>query len=74
MPSDGDGYYYFSTYLTGSDAEYSSFDLQINADVLCTVLLEQQLTDGDALQSSCSAATYAVQGIFVAFGRTRENI
>ena len=67
VPSGGDGFYYFSTYLTGEDAEYSSFSIQVNGDTLCTVRLEQQQTSGDALQSSCSAATYAAQGILVVF-------
>ena len=64
MPPGGDGFYYFSTYLLGLYAEYSFFDLIINGNVLCTVRLEQQETSGDFLQSACSAAIYAVQGIF----------
>ena len=67
MPSGGDGFYYFSEYLTGEDVEYSSLSLQINGNTLCTVRLEQQQTSLDALQSACSAAIYAVQGILVVF-------
>ena len=67
MPPGGDGYYYFSTYLLGNVAEFSLFDIQINGNVLCSVRLDQQQTSGDALQSACSAATYAAQGIFDGF-------
>ena len=63
VPSGGDGYYFLSTYLLGVYSEYSNFDLQINGNILCTVRLEQHDTSGDWLQSGCSAATYAAQGI-----------
>ena len=63
MPSGGDGYYYFSTYLLGANSEYNLFNIQMNGEVLCSVNLDQQQSTGDDLQSSCSAATYAAQGI-----------
>ena len=62
MPPGGDGFYYFSTYLTGIFAEFSIFDLQINGDVLCTVNLDQTESSADALQSACTSATYATAG------------
>ena len=65
MPSGGDGFYYFSTYLLSQNTEYNLFDIQINGQVLCSVNLDQNQTSGDDLQSACSAATYAVQGILV---------
>ena len=63
VPPGGDGFYYFSTYLLGTSTEYNVFDIQINGNKLCTVHLDQQQTSGDALQSSCSAAIYAAEGI-----------
>ena len=63
VPSGGDGYYYFSTYLLGFYSEYSYFDIEINGEILCSVLLEQQINTGDLLQSACSAATFIQQGI-----------
>ena len=62
MPPGGDGFYYFSTYLLGDDDQYGFFNIEINGDILCTVVIEQEVTDGDALQSACSTATYAVEG------------
>ena len=67
MLPGGDGYYYFSTYLLGPPTEYSNLDIQINGDTLCTVILEQQFASGDVLQSTCSAATCAAEGIFGSF-------
>ena len=58
----GDGYYYFFTHLTGSNGEFSIFDIQINGETLCAVIVEQEETSGDVLQASCGAATLATQG------------
>ena len=36
MPPDGDGVYYFSTYLLGDDGEWGRFDMRLNDEVICT--------------------------------------
>ena len=66
MPPGRDGYYYFSTYLLGDDREGNRFDIEINGDVQCTVRVEQEDDINVYPQSSCSAAIFAAEGIFVA--------
>ena len=63
----GDGFYYFSTFLLGDSGELSLFEIEINAETLCTVRLEQEQSITDYPQSSCSAATYAAEGKSLAF-------
>ena len=62
MPPGGDGYYYFSTYLLGDDAEIGYFNMEINGNILCTVRVDQQETSGDTAQAACSSAIFAAQG------------
>ena len=62
MPSGADGFYYFSAYLRGDDAELGYFDIEINGDLQCTVYVDTQETIGDFAQSACSTVTYAAQG------------
>ena len=63
VPSDGDGYYYFSTYLLVDAGKFCIFDIQINGDTLCTVRGDKNEAPSDSGLGSCSATTYAVQGI-----------
>ena len=64
MPPDGDGFYYFSLYLLGDDAEFSFFNLEINGDFFCTIRVDnnQQQGTGDFPQSACSAAIDVAEG------------
>ena len=65
MPTGGDGFYYFSVYLTADAPEVCYFDIAINGLRICTAysnLLSSPGTDSEA--TSCSGATYAVQGTF----------
>ena len=62
MPPGGDGFYYFSTYLLGTNCEIGFFDIKFNEDMLCTVRVEQQETSGDAGQATCSVVVYATAG------------
>ena len=64
-PPGGDGFYYFSTNLLGDDRELGFFDIEINGDVLCTIRVEQQQDIADYPQSTCGAAMFAAEGIFV---------
>ena len=60
VPSSGDGFYYFSTYLLVESGEYGRFNIEINGETLCTGQTDEQ----DSLngQVACSAATYAMTG------------
>ena len=64
MPPGGDGYYYFSTYLLGDDAEYAYFNLEVNGNFLCTICVDNsdQGAVGDFPQSACSTAIYTAEG------------
>ena len=64
MPPGGDGFYYFSTYLTGNPDEIGIFDIQINGNTICAAIAEQQETSGDVLQGFCGGVTYATQGTY----------
>ena len=62
MPSGGDGFYYFSTFLLADDGGYSTFDIRINGEMICTAQTDQQETPTNEGQAACSAATYATEG------------
>ena len=62
VPSDRDGYYYFSVYLLVDSGENAYFDIEINGDRLCTAYADQQQTSSDPGSAPCSAVTYATQG------------
>ena len=64
MPPGGDGFYYFSLYLTVDGAEYAGFDVEANGELFCTAytdLTESPSTDEEI--ASCSGVIYAVEGI-----------
>ena len=62
MPSGGDGFYYFSTYLLLAENEYGYFDIQNNGNVLCTARTDQDETSAAVGQAACSAAIYGIEG------------
>ena len=64
MPSGGDGFYYFSIFLTAWGAEYSYFDVEFSGELLCTASSDMEDTSSvDYGVISCSGVTYAVEGI-----------
>ena len=64
MTSDGDGYYYFSTYPVVTYDEYAGFDIQINGETLCTAYTDQEEdTFNDPGQAPCSGAAYVTEGM-----------
>ena len=68
MPSGGDGYYYFSAFLTVDGGKFGYFDVEVNGELVCTVdadVTESPTTDEEI--SSCSGVTYAVEGILGVF-------
>ena len=66
MPSGGDGFYYFSTYLLVASHEWARCSIDINGEVLCTVQTEQTDTPNNPGQAVCTAATYATEGWSIA--------
>ena len=65
MPPGGDGYYYFSAFFTINSAEFALFDIQINGQVLCTARGDDADSSNEEAQASCSAATYATEGLYL---------
>ena len=61
MPPGGDGFYYFSVFLSAQYYKFSFFDIQTNGTTLCTVYLDQADTF-DESQASCSVAVYVTEG------------
>ena len=63
VPSGGDGFYYFSVFLTTISIEVSYFDLEINGTPLCSAVGElTQMYSGDEIGVSCSGVAYVTAG------------
>ena len=63
VPSGGDGYYYFSVFLTTISVEFAYFDLEINGTPLCSVRGElTQMYSGDEVGVSSSGVDYVTAG------------
>ena len=73
VPSDGDGFYYFSVYLAIDGGAAFVFDVEVNGQLLCSVnsdLSESPSTDRDS--ATCSGITYVSEGnIYV---RSQKNV
>ena len=61
VPPGGDGVYYFSTYLYGSQGEFAVFDMRLNDDNICTTRPDHNELN-DFPSGSCSAVVDAVAG------------
>ena len=61
VPPGGDGYYYFSTYLSVEEDEYASFNMEINGELLCTA--ETSVSTGYYGPAVCSGANYIMEGL-----------
>ena len=63
MPPGGDGVYYFSAHLTINQDDIGIFAMQLNGDVICSALGDQNTSGtGDSGATSCSAIAEAVAG------------
>ena len=60
MPSGGEGFYYFSTYLLVVAGKLGYFDIQINGEVLCTAYTAHTTTNNRP--AVCFGASYIVEG------------
>ena len=66
VPPGGDGFYYFSIFLTTDGDESSYFDIQSNGEILCTVYSDlTESPTSDSAMVSCGGATFAVEGIII---------
>ena len=66
VPPGGDGYYFFSVYLFVQGAKSGYFDVELYEEKICTAgsdVTESAISDVDS--ASCSAVTYAVEGMRV---------
>ena len=61
MPPGGDGFYYFSEYLTVFTGEYAYFDIEINGELLCTATVDT--SSGDYSQAVCAGTSYIMEGL-----------
>ena len=63
VPPGGDGYYYFSAFLTVDGGERVYFDVEVNGEVICTVFSDLEGSfAGDSETTSCNGVAYAVEG------------
>ena len=63
VPFGGDGYYYFSVFLTTIYAKFCHFEIQLNGEILCTAFSDQLETSFGEGETSCSAVAHAVEGL-----------
>ena len=64
MPSGGDGFYYFSVFLIVSPSDHGYFDMEINGELICTALEDQNQSPSDYGSTSCNGVAYATEGEF----------
>ena len=63
VPPGGDGFYYFSVYLTVVWHKSGMFDIRINRERICTAFGETDTSRvADTVHTSCSATTYVSEG------------
>ena len=64
MPSGGEGYYYFSVFLTLFAGDAGFFDLQINGDTMCMAFTDKQgVSGGQDGQAACNVVAYITEGM-----------
>ena len=61
MPPGGEGYYYFSIYLTVIAVEFAYFDIQINGELLCTATVDNEPSVYSA--AVCAGISYILEGV-----------
>ena len=63
VPPGGDGFYYFSVYLSTVSIESAYFDVEVNGQLLCSAVGElTQMTSGDEIVASCNGIAEVVEG------------
>ena len=63
MPPGGEGFYYFSLYVTTVSAEFARFDLEVNGQRLCSAVGElNNMSASDEIVASCNGMAEVVEG------------
>ena len=64
VPPGGDGFYYFSVFLTADGAEFGTFDMELNGELVCTAYSDQTESPGsDSETIACNGVLFTVEGI-----------
>ena len=64
VPPGGDGFYYFSSFLTAHGDESGTFDVELNGELTCTVYNDfTESPSSDYEITTCNGVAYAVEGI-----------
>ena len=63
VPPGGDGFYYFSVYLTTNSIESAYFDVEVNEQRLCSAVgdLNEMTSSGDEIVASCNGIAEMVE-------------
>ena len=72
VPIGGDGYYFFSAYFALQAHHNGVFQLRINEENICTVIIYTVHSD-DFGQSSCSGVVYAEEGKMLQYPLTNVH-
>ena len=62
MPSDGEGYYLFTSHFTIYGGEYAFIDLRVNGETVYLILVDNQDTSLDPSNAGCSAVIILAEG------------
>ena len=63
VPPGGNGFYYFTVYVTTYTSEDAILDLEINGQVLCSITADlDEVADGDGWGISCSGVAQVMEG------------
>ena len=63
VPPGGNGYYYFSVYLTTYSSKFVYFDVEISGERLCTAFTDLNvMSSGDRVEISCSGISEVMEG------------
>ena len=75
MPSGGDGFYYFSLFLTAHGSEIVYFNVNHNGEEISTVFSDPTSSaSGDQEMASCSVIIYAVEGTLILLIKKKKSI
>ena len=63
VPPGGDGFYYFSLYLTTYSSKFVYFDVAVSGERLCTAFTDLNvMSSGDRVGVSCSGVSELIEG------------
>ena len=63
MPPGGNGFYYFSVYLTVRDLAFVRFDMDVNTETICTAFAESNDPSTTyPVHAACSVVAIVAEG------------